>query len=100
MMILRPKLAQQRLGIGKSAFFANFVYRPGGPEFVEGTRAVPRLRPVPITGRIDGFVDVEIDEVIQGIRDERDAGLLVNSKARDQGGRFVGKRQQGDEAVA
>jgi hypothetical protein len=90
-MILRPKPTWERLGVGKSHFYHRFVYRPGGPKIVEGTKAVPRLHPVPISERIQGFVDVEVDDVIQRIREERDAGLLVRPKARDQGGRFARK---------
>jgi len=91
MMILRPREACKRLGIGKSQFYARFVYREGGETFVAGTKAVPRLKPVPVSERVSGFIDVEVDAVIMAIREERDSGLLTKNKPRDEGGRFIGK---------
>jgi hypothetical protein len=94
MMILRSKDSWKRLGVGKSAFFEKFVFHEGGDKFVHGTKAVPRLRPVPITTRVQGFVDVEIDAVIKGILAERDSGTLPPiHKSRDTAGRFVAKEE-------
>jgi hypothetical protein len=86
--ILRPKAARERLGVGKSAFYDNFVYRPGGDEFVKGTKAVRRLRPVTINERVRGFLDDELDTLIEAMRAERDAEPPIG-KNRDAGGRFA-----------
>ena len=69
--ILRPGAAWQRLGIKRSIFYTNYVARPGGSEFVPNT-AVRRLRPVPLGKVAAGFIDDEIDAVINGLRAERD----------------------------
>jgi predicted DNA-binding transcriptional regulator AlpA len=93
MMILRPKVACERLGIGKSQFYDRYVYREGGPKFVACTESVPRLRAVPITARILGFIDAEVDAVIEAMADERDSGKFKR-RARDEAGRFVPKEKR------
>lgn len=90
MMILRAKAAWKKVGVGKSAFFENFVYHEGGDEFVTGTTTVRRVRPVQITPRVSGFVDDELDGVVEGLRAERDAGLQVKViNVRNAKGRFT-----------
>jgi predicted transcriptional regulator len=91
--ILRARPAWGRLGVGKSVFYEDYVYRPGRSEFVTGTKSVKRLRPVAITPRIEGFVDREIDDLIEAKLAERDAGLLVRPKVRDALGKFTKHKQ-------
>ena len=98
MRLLRSKPAAERFGVGKTAFFENYVWHPGGPEFVKGTTAVPRLKPVLISEKVSGFADVEIDRVIQGILDERDAGLLMRPGIRNAAGQFITNEEK--EATA
>jgi hypothetical protein len=91
--MVRPKAAQARLGVSKSAFYDNFVQKPGGPEIVPGTRAVRRLRRMKINARVSGFFDDEIDALIEAMRAERDAELSVG-KPRDRSGQFAAKEEE------
>jgi hypothetical protein len=91
--ILRPKAAREKLGVSKSAFNDNFVQKPGGTAIVSGTKGVRRLRPLMINKTVRGFVDDEIDELIQAMAAERDAEPLVG-KDRDRGGRFAQKEAE------
>jgi hypothetical protein len=70
--IVRPRLTWQRLGVGKSKFYKDYVKQEGGDEFIPGTK-VRRLRPMPLGKVAVGFPDDEIDAVIDGLREERDA---------------------------
>ncbi len=91
--IFRPKAAWARLGVGRSAFYDNFVQQPGGTEIVTGTKAVLRLRPMRINERVRGFPDDELDTLIEAMRAERDAEPPVG-KVRDRGGRFAPKEAE------
>jgi predicted DNA-binding transcriptional regulator AlpA len=71
--ILRPKAAWSKLGVSRVTFYDNYVQRPGGDQFIPGTK-VRRLRPALKLGeRARGFPDDEIDAVIEALRAERDA---------------------------
>jgi hypothetical protein len=65
-----------RLGVGKTKFFEDYVYHPDRPdegECVPGTD-VRRLKPVPLGEKAIGFVDAEVDALIDALvahRDER-----------------------------
>ena len=84
--ILRPKPTWQQLGIGRTTFYKDYVKREGGDEFIPNT-TVPRLRPIELSTKTSGFVDDEVDAVIEGLRKERDAGRTKQVE-RNQG-RFV-----------
>jgi hypothetical protein len=74
--ILREVAAAERLGIKRSLFRRDFtVLNPhADSDFVPGTRQQPikRLKPVPIGGRIHGFLESEIDALIDALVAERD----------------------------
>ena len=78
--ILRSKATQERFGVAKTAFHDNFVWHPGSPDIVAGTKAVPRLRPAMINDKVRGYFEDEVIAVIEGIRAERDAGLGVDTE--------------------
>jgi len=69
--ILRPRLACAKIGVGRSNFHENFVLREGGPAHLPGTN-IPRLRPIVLGPRARGFVDDEIDALIEALRRFRD----------------------------
>jgi hypothetical protein len=62
-----------RLGVGKTKFHEDFI-DTGGDPYVPGTK-VRRLKPVRIGLRAMAFIDDEIDELIEGLRRERDKNL-------------------------
>jgi hypothetical protein len=59
-----------RLGVGKTKFHEDFIDNGGDP-YIPGTR-VRRLKPVRIGLRAMAFVDDEIDQLVEGLRAERD----------------------------
>ena len=69
--IVRNASARAILGVGKTAFHEDYVYR-GGDEFVPGTD-VPRLKPVPLGIRSVGYFTDEIEALVEGLRRYRDA---------------------------
>ena len=73
--ISRRKCAAAKLGVGLTKFGEDFVDRGDGEERpVPGTDGkVKRLRPVPLGERAIGFLDEEIDKLIEGLRALRDA---------------------------
>jgi hypothetical protein len=69
--IVRPKEAQSRLGCGHTKFYEDYVHQEGGEENVPGTN-VARLRPIPLGLRNTGFLDNELDSLIEGLAALRD----------------------------
>jgi predicted DNA-binding transcriptional regulator AlpA len=71
--ILRLREAWQTLGIGRTNFFDNYLYREGGDETVPGTN-VRRLRPVSLGPRALGIFFDELQATIEALRHHRDGG--------------------------
>jgi hypothetical protein len=71
--VLRPRVACARLGVGKSNFHENFVLQKGGPAHLPGTN-IPRLRPIVLGPRARGFIDDEVDALIEALRRLRNGG--------------------------
>jgi len=69
--ILRPREAWQTLGVGRTNFTDNYVYREGACTTVSGTN-VRRLRPVPLGPRAVGFFNDELQNLIEALRRFRD----------------------------
>jgi predicted DNA-binding transcriptional regulator AlpA len=69
--IVRKKEAWLRLGCGHTKFHEAYVLHDPAVPFVPGTQ-IPRLRPVPIGVRNIGFLDHEIDTLIDAIAALRD----------------------------
>ena len=86
--ILRPKIAWQKLGIRHSLFYANYVQQPGGDQFVPGTK-IHRLRPVRLGERAVGFIEVELDALIEGLREQRDAEFTKGRRGKRNHGQFI-----------
>jgi hypothetical protein len=66
-----PREAWQTLGVGRTNFTDNYVYRKGAGATVPGTN-VPRLRPVPLGPRAVGFFNDELQNLIEALRRFRD----------------------------
>jgi hypothetical protein len=62
------------LACGKTKFFMDIIYRPGGDELIRGTN-VPRLRLANIGERLPIAFEDEIVAIIEALRRERDAKL-------------------------
>src|SRR5262249_48915246 len=87
--ILRSKKTRELFGVAKTAFHDNFVWHPGSPDIVAGTKAVPRLRPAMINGKVRGYFEDEVVAVIEGIRAQRDAGWGAETAPGNAEGKFV-----------
>ena len=73
--ILRPREAWQTLGVGRTNFTDNYLYRKDVGATVPGTN-VPRLRPVPLDPRAVGFFNDELQNLIEALRRFRDGAAL------------------------
>jgi hypothetical protein len=68
--ILRPKDIYgpgNPLPVGHSKFWRDFVYKPGGDEFIPGTK-IKRLRLVQLGDRAVGAFSDEVEELIEAYR--------------------------------
>jgi hypothetical protein len=70
----KGELKTGRLGISRTTFYENYVKHPGGDEYIPGTE-VPRLRLAHIGERAQAAFDDEVDQLIEGLRAERDSKL-------------------------
>jgi predicted DNA-binding transcriptional regulator AlpA len=70
--ILREGEAYARLGIKRSHFRGNFVLNNAADPYLRGTQ-IPRLKPVPLSTRARGFLESELEALIDalvGLRDQ------------------------------
>jgi hypothetical protein len=72
--IVRKKEAPRRLGCGKTKFENDHVLHDPNDPFVPGTE-IPRLKPVALGPRNVGFIEDELEGLIDGLRAARDAAL-------------------------
>jgi hypothetical protein len=61
-----------RIPVGHTEFYKNYVYHPGGDEFIPGTN-IPRLRLVALGKRSVGAFDDEVDQMVEALRALRDS---------------------------
>jgi hypothetical protein len=72
--IFRTKILCALLAVGKTKFKDDFVYTPGGPEYVPDTNdTVHRLRMVKLGERSEGAFSDEFERMIEELRAFRDA---------------------------
>jgi predicted DNA-binding transcriptional regulator AlpA len=69
--IVREKEACDRLGCRRTKFREHYKFNNPADPFVPGTD-IPRLRPIPLGVRDVGYLDDEIDELIERIAARRD----------------------------
>jgi predicted DNA-binding transcriptional regulator AlpA len=77
--ILRRKEAMARLGCGHTKFHDDYVHREGGDENDPGT-SVPRVRPLHLGPRNVGFLEHELDALIDALAK---SGGHTESKAKN-----------------
>ena len=80
--ILRKRELLERLGIRKTAFYDLFV-------------ATGKLRPVNIGTRAVGYLEDEVDELIEDMRRERDR----KPRTRERGARHAAEQRTHEEGV-
>jgi predicted DNA-binding transcriptional regulator AlpA len=68
--ITRPKEGYHRLGCGHTKFWEDYVLNDPDDPFVPNTK-IPRLKRIPLGPRNIGFLDSEIDELIDALAAER-----------------------------
>jgi hypothetical protein len=71
-----------KIPVSRTIFLDNYVYREGGDEFIPGT-TVRRLRLAKLGERAVGGFEDEIDEIVEGLRAERDT-TLVGTRERSK----------------
>src|SRR5262245_30754924 len=69
--IVREREAHDRLGCGRSKFRRDYVLRDPDDPCIPGTQ-IKRLRPVPLGVRNHGFLDRELDDLVDAFAAERD----------------------------
>jgi hypothetical protein len=60
--------------VGLTKFYEDFVWRPGGDDFVPGT-TIPRLRLVKLGLRATGCFSDEVFALVEALRTARDSAL-------------------------
>jgi hypothetical protein len=68
MKILRRKEAMSRLSCGLTKFTSDYEYRNEAEPFVPGTE-IPRLRPIRLGPRYRGYLEHELDGLIEALAD-------------------------------
>jgi hypothetical protein len=99
--ILRQRAARRKVGVGKTHFSENFVLRDDGDPFVPNTDGkVRRVRPIPLGERSIGFIEDELDALIEALRELHNSRPLQRLKqpehlrtARDAWRERVNKRR-------
>jgi hypothetical protein len=70
--IVRPKEAWKKLGCGHSKFEEDYRFHTPDDPFVPGTD-IPRVKAIPLGQRNVGFLDNDLDELIDALAELRDA---------------------------
>jgi hypothetical protein len=71
--LLRPKVARERVAVGKTHFEDNYVNHGGaGQECIPDTD-IPRLRPIRLGIRCIAFPEDEVDALIEALARQRDS---------------------------
>jgi hypothetical protein len=83
--ILRGRSAWQKVGVGRTYFFENFVLKNDSDPFVPNTDGkVRRARPIPLGERNIGFIDDELDALIEALREFYNSRPLQRLKEPEQ----------------
>jgi predicted DNA-binding transcriptional regulator AlpA len=68
--ILRPKATLETLGCRKTSFDERYRFHSDDDPFVPGTN-IPRLKPIPLGQRNIGYLQHEVDELIDALAELR-----------------------------
>jgi hypothetical protein len=85
--IVRRKEACVRLGCGRTKFRDDYEHHDGGEPNVPGTE-IPRVKAIALGPRNKGFLEHELDELIDGLAALRDAGPPPQQPASRPSGRL------------
>jgi predicted DNA-binding transcriptional regulator AlpA len=81
--IVRRKEACGRLGCGKTKFGEDYEFHDPADPFVPNTE-IPRLKPIHLGPRNVGFLEHEIDALIDGLAKLRDARTQAAPSAQEK----------------
>jgi predicted DNA-binding transcriptional regulator AlpA len=70
--ILRPKVTWAKLGCGKTKFEEDYRYHKPDVPFITGSTDIPRLKPIALGKRNIGFLEHEVDTLIDQLAAQRD----------------------------
>ena len=87
--ILRSKATQERFGVAKTAFHDNFVWHPGSPDGVAGTKAVPRLSQAMINDKVAVTSKTRSLRSLKASAPSATPGYQVDPATRNTAGKFV-----------
>jgi hypothetical protein len=74
------------LGVGKSKFYEDYLYHPGGDKFVPGTDPpVPRLKPIELGPNSKGYGDPGVRALVKGLS----GGINTLRRLRDAKGTYL-----------
>ena len=98
--ILHPKETWKKLGCGHSKFEEHYRFHSAADPFVPNTR-IPRVKAVPLGERNIGFLEHELDELINALAKLRDAknvkaartSLERETPAANKSGQLARERQ-------
>lgn len=92
--ILRPPEARARVARGRTAFEDNYRLHDAADPFIPGTR-IPRLKPVAIGPRNIGYLEDEVDAVIDALAAMRDSRppVVAHVFFKDSGPRRIEQRR-------
>jgi predicted DNA-binding transcriptional regulator AlpA len=77
--ILRPKAAYEKCGCGKTKFDEEYRHHSDGDPDVTGAPGVKRVKPIPLGSRNLGYLESELDALIDGLAKLRDASKAVTA---------------------
>jgi hypothetical protein len=79
--ILRGRPAWQKVGVGRSKFSEDFVLHDENDPYVPDTdKQVRRVRPIPLGERSVGFIEDELDALIEALREFHNSRPLQRLK--------------------
>jgi predicted DNA-binding transcriptional regulator AlpA len=70
--ILRAKETWAKLGCGKTKFEDDYRHHSDDDPYVTGTKGVLRLKEIPLGDRLIGFLEHEVDALIDALAKRRD----------------------------
>jgi predicted DNA-binding transcriptional regulator AlpA len=82
--ILRPKAAHEKCGCGKTKFDDEYRYHGDDDPDVTGAPGIKRVKPIPLGERNIGYLEHEIDELMDALAELRYAPKAVDADTRSR----------------
>jgi hypothetical protein len=79
--ILRPNDALERLACGRTKFDEDYRHHSNDDPYVPGTDDVPRLKAIPLSERNIGYLESEVDALVDALVARRDAVVAQSPRA-------------------